>query len=108
VSDGLAIFGSAAALAFAGVFAGATVVAGFATSFAFTGVLALAVVSLALCLVGLYAGARADVRRAGLPDICSVQRGERAASHNAGNGRAREESFGIVRFHMFLFFCYFC
>jgi hypothetical protein len=103
----LAIFGSTAALAFAGVLAGTTVVAGFAAAFAFAGVLAFAVVSLALLIVGADAGAGAGVRLAGLSDICSAQRREWAASDNAGNRCTREESFGFVTYHIFLsIFCF--
>jgi hypothetical protein len=97
----LAIFGSTAALAFAGVLCGTTVVAGFAAALALTGVLAFAVVSLALLVLGTDAGG-ADVRFAGLSDICSAQRREWAASDNASNRRAREESFGFVACHIFL------
>ena len=100
--DGLAVFHRATALAFAGVLAGATVIVGLAAALALTRVLALAIMGLALLLVRECARAGADVGLAGLGSVCGAQGGNSAARHDAGHGRAREESFGIVvTFHLF-------
>lgn len=94
----LAVLHCAAALAFAGVLAGALVVAGFAAAFAFAGVLAGAVVGLAFLVVGEEAG---NVRGfLGLLELRGVEL-EGSAREDAGDCSAGEDGLcGGVAFHV--------
>jgi hypothetical protein len=95
--DRLAVFYRAAAFGFAGVFPGASVVTAFASSFAFAGVLALAIMGLAFLLVSEDAGGNA-----GLVDLCHSRGiGDLTAADDAGEGRSREERFASgVTYHV--------
>src|ERR1044072_7942162 len=95
----LAVFHAAAAFAFAGVLSRAAVVAALAAAFALTPVLPLAIVGLALLLVG--ERARAERSLARLRRGRRAHGGNDAAAEDACDGRAGEQCLaGVDGFHV--------